>query len=232
MKVAIHQPNYFPYLGVYDKVDQADVFIFLDTVQFTSGEWQNRNRIKTANGVQWITVPVIKRFGQKIKEVKINSAIRWGKKHRQSLITNYMKAPYFEDLFYKDGMKFFFECNWPSLVSLNVNTSCFIIQMIFSLKTELLVASEMNVGDFDNPDDRIISLVKEVGGNTYISGANGINYMDLKKYEKAGIEVEFQKFTCPEYSQLYGEFEPNLSILDILFNHGKDGMKIIRSSRK
>jgi hypothetical protein len=103
--------------------------------------------------------------------------------------------------------------------------------MVLGIRTQLVLASELGLDEAEDPDDRIIDIVLEVGGDTYLSGVHGSNYMDLNKYKEAGIEVEFQKFICPEYKQLYDGFVPNLSILDLLFNHGKESIDIIRSGR-
>ncbi|QTA79487.1 WbqC-like domain-containing protein [Desulfonema limicola] len=96
MTAAVHQPQYLPWLGYFDKMDKADVFCYLDNVQFKKNEWQNRNRIKTSKGWQWITMPVCYRFPQKINEVEINNNVKWQRKHLQALITNYSKSPFFE----------------------------------------------------------------------------------------------------------------------------------------
>jgi len=95
---AIHQPQYLPWLGYFDKIDRADVFVLLDTVQYKKNEWQNRNRIKTATGAQWLTVPVCYHYPELIKDVTINNRERWAHKHQQALRTNYAKAPYWEYL--------------------------------------------------------------------------------------------------------------------------------------
>ena len=95
--VTIHQPQYLPWIGYFDKINQVDAFCFLDNVQFKKNEWQNRNRIKTAQGWQWLTVPVKHRFPQTIEEVEINDTVNWRRKHLQALATNYKKTPYFDE---------------------------------------------------------------------------------------------------------------------------------------
>ena len=118
MIVAIHQPQFFPWLGYFDKMRRADVFCHLDNVQYKKNEWQNRNRIKTASGMQWLTVPVKYHFPQKINEVKINNAVNWKHKHLQSLITNYRRAPFFDE--YVDFFNEMYSNNWESLAELNM----------------------------------------------------------------------------------------------------------------
>ena len=97
MIVSIHQPQYLPWLGYFDKIERSDAFVFLDNVQFKKNEWQNRNKVKTDQRWQWLTIPVIHKFGQKINEVKINNTVRWGKKHLTALLNHYSKAPFFKE---------------------------------------------------------------------------------------------------------------------------------------
>jgi len=99
MIITIHQPQYLPWLGYFDKARQADVFILLDDVQFKKNEWQNRNRIRTAQGWQWLTVPVLHDFGAKINGIKINNKISWRANHQKAIELNYGKAPYFKEYF-------------------------------------------------------------------------------------------------------------------------------------
>ena len=119
MIIAVHQPQYLPWLGYFDKIDRADVFVLLDNVQFKKNEWQNRNRIKTAQGPQWLTVPVLYRFPQLICEVGINTKERWQHKQRQTILSNYRKAPFwsllepfFEEIFAKE---------WQTIAELNIH---------------------------------------------------------------------------------------------------------------
>ena len=119
MIAAIHQPQYMPWLGYMNKIAGSDVFVLLDTVQYKKNEWQNRNRIKTATGFQWITTPVCYHYPEKIMEVKINNMVRWRAKHSASLVTNYNKAPYFQT--YADFFKEIFSKKWELLVDLNIH---------------------------------------------------------------------------------------------------------------
>lgn len=231
MKVAIHQPQYMCYPGVIDKIDQVDEFIFLDTVQFEKNEWQNRNRIKSHDGPQWLTVPVLMkgRSKQRIIDVTIDPHVNWRKKHLNALKTNYIKAPHYEEVMelISEGLYSF---NWQLLSTMSCASTEIILEYL-GVDTELYVASSLII-DEDDPDDRIINLVRLIGGDTYLAGVGGKDYMNLAKYEAKGIKVEFQDFHCPEYPQLYGEFVPNLSILDMLFNCGTDAIMEIREARK
>jgi hypothetical protein len=227
MIIAVHQPQYLPWIGYFHKIDQADVFVLLDTVQFKKNEWQNRNKIKTAQGWQWLTVPVLYRYPQLIQEVPINNKAPWQRKHRQAIISNYKKAPHYELLepFFEE----IFSSSWEIISQLNIEVVRRLAK-ILGIDTPLHVASEL--GAFpEDPDERLIAIAQHFGAETYLAGAGGRNYMDLKKYEKAGIAVIFQDFTHPVYDQLFGEFEPFMSVIDLIFNHGDESLKILRGDR-
>lgn len=230
MKVAVHQPQYMPYIGVIDKIDQADTFVFLDTVQFEKNEWQNRNRIKSATGFQWLTVPVLIRnkSKQKIMEVQINKTVRWRKKHKQSLRSNYSKAPYYK--WVMELLDPVYNMNWNFLAALNISITTVIVDAL-GINTGLVDASSLQVPE-SHPDERLIAIVRRLGGDTYLAGVGGKGYMDLDRYEKKGVKVEFQNFTCPKYNQLYNTFVSDLSVLDLLFNHGPESIDIIRRNRE
>lgn len=224
MIVAVHQPQYLPWLGYFDKIDRSDVFVLLDTVQFKKNEWQNRNKIKTAHGWQWITVPVLHRYPQLIKDVEINNKERWQHIHRQALLTNYRKAPYWS--FLHEFCETIFTTQWSTIAELNI----FVVKKlkeILGITTPIYVASEL--GEFpEDPDERLIAITKFFGGDTYLAGSGGKNYMDIQKYISNRITVVFQNFTHPEYNQLFGDFIPFMSVVDLIFNHGNDSLNIIR----
>ncbi len=224
MIIAVHQPQYMPWLGYFDKIDKADVFVLLDTVQFKKNEWQNRNKIKTARGWQWLTAPVLYKFPEKIDEVAINNNGKWQDVHRKSLKTNYSKSLHFNHII--KLLDKVFSAEWDRIASLNI----FIVKeliRILGITTPIYVASELS--EFpDDPDDRLIAISKYFNGTTYLAGGGGKVYMKLEKYEKAGIRVRFQEFHHPVYPQLFGAFEPAMSVLDLLFNCGTDSLSILR----
>ena len=216
MIAAVHQPQYLPWLGYFDKIDKADLFCFLDNVQYKKNEWQNRNRIKTARGWQWLTVPVHYRFPQKINTVRINQQTNWQKKHLQALIINYCKAPFFDSF-----INFFEQAyakEWERLTDINIYLVQQILEMLGLEKKTLVNASELQLSD--DPTDRLIDICRILGCDTYLSGRNGVNYMDLERFKKNGVRVVVQDFSHPRYPQLYGDFQSHLSILDLLFNCG------------
>ena len=205
---------------------QADVFCYLDNVQYKKNEWQNRNRIKTAQKWQWLTVPVCYRFPQKITEVEINNRHKWKKKHLQALVTNYSKAPFFDNYF--SALAECYARDWKWLSELNV----FLIELIRSFlglqQKPTVLASSLALRN--DPTDRLIDICKAVGADTYLSGQDGASYMDLDRFEANDIQIIFQKFNHPVYPQLYDEFQSHLSVIDLLFNCGPQSLEIIRKA--
>jgi len=226
--IAVHQPQYLPWLGYFDKMRIADAFCYLDNVQYKKNEWQNRNRIKTARKWQWVTVPVHYRFPEKLNDVKINNTEKWRKKHLQALITNYSRAP-----FYRDFFPIFDEAlnrDWDSLAELNIHLTEQ-IRIALNLHCKPAVrASELSLRE--DPTERIIDICLELGGDSYLSGRDGAKYMQLERFAQSGIEVVFQDFNHPAYPQQFGDFQSDLSIVDLLFNCGPESMEIIQAANK
>jgi hypothetical protein len=224
MIVAVHQPQYLPWLGYFDKMARADAFVLLDTVQYKKNEWQNRNRIKTAQGPQWLTVPVLYKFPQKIQEVEINNRERWQHKQRQALLSNYRKAPFWDLLapFWGEVL----DRPWEGLADLNL----FVVRSLAALlgiETPLYVSSELPPFP-EEPDERLAAMTTFLGGDIYLAGSGGHDYMTLETYQRAGVEVVFQSYTHPVYRQFYGEFTPCLSVVDLLYHHGPESLAILR----
>lgn len=224
MIVTIHQPQYMSWLGYFDKMDKADVFVFLDTVQFKKNEFQNRNKIKGPEGGQWITVPVHHNYGQKIRDVTINNTVKWRKKHMMSLISCYKRAPFFDR--YIEKFEALLSRSWEGLSRLNIEC----VKLIASiLDIEVKFITAFDLGDItEDRDLRLVEIVKSVGGDIYLAGSAGRDYMDLEVYERAGVCVEFQEFSHPEYPQLFGKFLPNLSVVDLIFNTGERSLEYLR----
>jgi hypothetical protein len=224
MIVAVHQPQYLPWLGYFDKIDKADIFVLLDTVQFKKNEWQNRNKIKTAQGWQWLTVPVMYKYPQLVNEVTINNKVNWQHKHRQALLSNYKRAPYFDMV--EKILGEILSSSWEYISQLNMEAVKRLVTML-GIDTPLYIASEL--GEFpQDPDERLVALTKHFGAGTYLAGMGGRGYMNLDTYSRNGIKVIFQDFKHPVYQQLFGEFEPFMSVIDLIFNHGDKSLTILR----
>jgi hypothetical protein len=221
--VAVHQPQYLPWVGYFDKMRRADVFCYLNDVQYKKNEWQNRNRIKTAQDWQWLTVPVRYRFPEKINEVQINNTTNWCKKHLQALITNYSRAPYFkayisifEDIFSKE---------WELISELNIHLIERLRETLQLQEKTTIISSEFNLRE--EPTDRLIDICKSLGADTYLAGQGAAGYMNVARFEENGLKVITQDVKHPVYPQLFKDFQSHLSIVDLLFNCGPESLKII-----
>lgn len=229
MIVAIHQPQYLPWLGYFDKIDMADAFCYLDTVQFKKNEWQNRNRIKTAESWQWLTVPVQFSFPERIDSVGVEPGGKWKKKHLNALVTNYAKAPFFGDhLPFFEG---YYNKDWDRLSELNICGIEYLKDQMGLKGKKSVRASEMGEMS-DDPTDRLIDICKALGGDTYLSGQDGARYMNLERFRERGVRVIFQDFHHPTYPQRFSDFISHLSALDLLFNWGPESLGILRGQRK
>ena len=228
MIVAIHQPQYLPWLGFFDKMDQAGSFVLLDNVQYKRREWQNRNRIKTAQGVQWLTVPVSGEYLACIDAVAVEEGENWRHKHWETLRRNYHRAPCWEgacaslESLYAARRDLLSEVNGASIAWLREQ---------LGIVTPLHWASQM-AGLSEDPTGRLVDICRALGASAYLSGVDGAKYMDLGQFASAGIEVIFQHYEHPAYPQLFGEFASHLSALDLVLNCGPQSLEILRSGRR
>jgi hypothetical protein len=228
MKVAIHQPECFPWLGFFHKIYLADIFVFLDTVQFEKNNFQNRNKIKIGKEGSWLTLPVYDHpLNTLIKDIKINwSDTKLIKKHLLTLKQNYSKSPYFEDVFlfleqlYNEEVEF--------LADFNIRFIIFMMERL-GIKTKTVRASELDLsGKAQGGTEVTLEICKKLGAQTYISGSGAKVYLDTDLYKKDRINVYFQEFHHPIYEQpRRGDFVSHLSILDLYFNHGPKSLEII-----
>jgi hypothetical protein len=226
MRVTIHQPQFLPWLGYLDKIDQADLFIMLDTVQFKKNEWQNRNRVRTAKGWQWLTVPVLQHFGQRIDEVLINPTATWKAQHLRALDMHYARAPYRDR--YLAQLRELYSTPWNKLSDLNKATVQWLLEA-YGISTP--VHSAADYAARDEPTDRLIDLCRAVGAKQYLAGPGADRYMDKTRFEYSGVRLEIQVFQHPIYRQVYEPFEPNLSALDLLLMQGPDALATLRQTR-
>jgi hypothetical protein len=216
MIVAIHQPNFLPWLGFFHKMISADVFILLDNVPFSKNSFQNRVKIKSPQGDQWLTVPVLTkgRSDQLTCDVLINNHIRWQKKHLAALRTNYQRAPCYEQVL--DWLGSLYDGSATHLACFNIS----LIEAVryqLGLSRKVVLASSLHVGD-SSGSQLLLDLVRIVGGDVYLSGISGRDYLELALFNRAGVKVQFQHFQHPIYPQVYRDFIPGLSIIDLLMN--------------
>jgi hypothetical protein len=228
MIAVIMQPTYLSWIGYFDLMDTADVFVLLDTVQFEKQAWQQRNRIKTAEGQSlWLTVPVIQNLGQKMADVKINNAIPWRRKHWGTIEQYYKRAAYWK--LYSDGLAAIYSQSWENLLDLNLTMINFLKEQ-FGIKTELVSASTIPVSG--EKVRLVTNICHYLKADVYLSPVRAADYIEKDNIFKAeGISLIYHQYEHPVYAQLYGGFMPFMSSIDLLFNEGPNNLNIIRSGR-
>lgn len=218
-KVAILQSDYIPWKGYFDIINSVDEFILYDDMQYTRRDWRNRNQIKTANGMQWITIPVDTKgkYYQKINETRV-SGHKWEREHMRAIQLAYAHAPYFsqympllESLYAKtEKMDYLTDIN-----RLFIESIC----RELGIRTKITLSSDYEL--VDGKTERLAELVKSAGGSWYLSGPAAKDYIVDEVFEKAGVELHYMSYEgYPEYPQLHGEFTHNVTILDLLFMTG------------
>ncbi len=229
MICTVHQPNYLPYIGFFEKANQADVFVIYDTTQFKKNDWQNRNRICIKNSWQWISAPVIHNFGQKINEVKIDLTKKPLKKNWFSLRSVYGGAPHFKE--YSAIFEEIYSKDYIYIADLNLDLIQAIAN-ILGLKTKFVRNSDMPPIDTFSTQ-ALVDICKNVKADTYISGSEGKNYLQMELFEEAKIKVRFQSFKHPVYKQFNSEvFQPYMSVLDLIFNCGSESLRILSEGQE
>jgi hypothetical protein len=229
MILAVHQPQYIPWLGYFDKIAKSDCFVFLDQVQYKPREFQNRNKIRTKDGWLWLSVPIIsKGLGrQRICDVSIDNEFPWQKKHLKSLKFWYAKAEFLNDyLAFFEGV---YSRRWERLADLNVYIINYILKQL-SITKPIFFESQLNIAN--KGTDRIIEICKKLKADTYFSGIGGKKYLEEDKFTKTDIKLIYQDFIHPKYHQQFmsnnHDFIPFMSILDLLFNEGPRSREILK----
>lgn len=240
MKAVIVQPFYLPWIGYFGMIDEADIFVFADNLQFLKKSWQRRNKIKTTNNTsKWISVPVTGKYKQNINEVAINNAaeykekgkmVDWKGNHWDLIAASYSKAPYFDD--YKEDIKEIFNRDWELLSDLDIYATEKISELL-GLKVPDFIKSS----DLDDAQgikvDYILNVCNEIGADAYISGPAAKDYIDNKEFQKfknKNVDLYWFEFSHPVYPQIGTDFIPYLSAIDLLFNTGEKSGDYIRKS--
>ncbi len=225
MKIGILQPGYLPWLGFFEQLYQSDVFVIYDDVQYDKQGWRNRNRIKTANGIQWLTVPILFKLREapRVCDVTIARNVQWRKKHLRSLHLNYAKAPYYKK--YIDIFEEIYSREWVYLAELDIYCISQLAWCLGINEKPVIRSSSLNIqGD---TLERLVRVCQHFEADIFYEGAAGRNYIDTHYFAKQGITVQYQNYHHPVYNQLYGEFVPYLSVIDLLFNHGDESLSIL-----
>ncbi|CUR50983.1 WbqC-like family protein [Nitrosotalea devaniterrae] len=225
-KVIIRQPGYLPYLGYFKKIQTCDVFVHLDDVLYSTGGGDNKNKIRTFQGTKILPVPISKPHDIKFNEIKIANDMDWREKHRNSIKENYKVAPFFDR--YWNSIENILSKEWKKLIDLNLEFIKYFCSVL-NLTTKTVRSSELDTKS--TKSTKLLEICQKLGATCYISGEIGKNYLDVKLFENAGIEVIFEKFEHPIYRQIHGEFIPYLSIIDVLFNEGDNTKTILANSK-
>lgn len=232
MRVAISQPTYLPWLGYFDLIDQVDGFVALDNVQFAKQSWQQRNRIKTAAGLQWLTVPVEfrGRLGQQIREVQIRET-GFCEDHLRAVELAYRRSPFFDDYYPALAAHLHVVRAGSLLLDLNWGLLQWLLETL-GITTRLFVASQLPVTG--KRTELLAAMCRHLGADTYVSplGASVYLLSELEIMVQAGVGVFFQNYVHPEYRQMFPPFIPYASVLDLLFNEGPRALEILRSGRR
>jgi len=222
--VAIHQPNYMPWIGYFDKIAKSDVFVIIDHVQFVKGHIINRNKIKNDKGeAVWLTTPVKLSKGsfQKINEIEIDYSQNWQLKQVNLIKAFYIKAKYFDS--YIDEVIDLLKTKYENIAKLNIKIIKYFCEQL-GIKTPIYIASELEQ-DFGEKNWLNINICKYFQADLYLSGEGARKYNDKKLFQENGIELIYQTFVHPEYPQCSGGFLPNLSSFDLLLNYGPESKK-------
>jgi len=226
--IAVVQSSYIPWKGYFDLIAAVDEFILLDDVQYTAQNWRNRNRIKTPHGVIWLTVPVKHVWlKQHIKDVRIDGSY-WARKHWKSLNANYARTPYF-DLYAPWLESLYLEHSYTMLSDMN---RAFIISICdkLGIHTPIRCSTEFDLPY--EPNARLIALCEHTQADVYVSGPAAREYLDVDRFKSQQKSVRWFDYSgYPCYSQKWGDFDHNVSILDLLFNCGPDAPDFMKNVR-
>lgn len=231
-KLAIIQSSYIPWKGYFDIINEVDIFVFLEDVQFTKQDWRNRNKIKMKDGAKWATVPVKEskhHLRQKIYEVKINNTINWQRKHYESLKVNYSKAKYFKD--YREMTEdLYFRKNWDFLSEMNIYMTKILCE---ALGINTLFYNSKDYDFSGKRTDKLVNICKYFSADYYLSGPSAKDYIDDDKFKEAGIALAYKDYSqYPEYPQLYPPFDHHVTVFDLIFNCGPEAPFYIWGWRK
>lgn len=225
LTVGIIQSNYLPWRGYFDFIASVDLFIVYDDVQYTQSDWRNRNKIKTAQGTKWITVPVsYGKTAQLICDSRIDDRKNWHEDHLNIIKSHYQKAPFLPDVLTLLGPQR--DSSELTISQLNVRLLKSICTYL-GIKTPFLKSSDLNVQGYRT--DRLVEILQKVNATAYLSGAAADSYLEKEKFREAGISLHYKDYTYQPYPQLWGDFEGGVSIIDLIANCGPDSARLIRS---
>ncbi len=225
MRVGIIQSNYIPWRGYFDFIASVDLFIFHDDLQYTKGDWRNRNKIKTKDGLKWLSVPVnYTHTAQLICDTTIDYSQKWWCDHLNQFRENLLLAPYYKDVLA------ILENNLPHKFKTISELNTALIKDICSylqINTPLAMSSEFSPKG--SKSERLISILRNAAATTYVSGPAAEGYIEKELFKKSGMRIEYKSYDYPEYPQQYGAFTPAVSVLDLIANCGERSVQLIKS---
>lgn len=224
--VAIHQPNFFPWLGYFDKVRRADIFVVLDNVQQqkTGGTWSNRVRLNVGGAARWVTAPMVRNYHgtRQVREIRFDDSAPWRDKLVRTLESAYGRAAHFAE-----GMALarpLILKAEPCMAAYNLNALRTLAATLIDPQKQIVLASELDA--MGSATDLLVALVRAVGGDAYLSGGGADGYQEPEKFERAGMRLVYQDFKHPTYPQQGAStFVPGLSVLDAIMNVGTAGTR-------
>ena len=230
MRIGILQPGYLPWLGFFEQLERVDRFVVLDDVQYDKGGWRNRNRVKTTQGVRWLTVPVRVSHAQppRVADVEIDNRTDWRRKHLETLRQSYARAP-FADRY----LPLFEEAcarEWRLLVDLDLHFIAAIAAALGIDTAKIVRSSALGLGGWR--EERLLAICASLGADRFYEGAAGRDYIGVARFAAAGVRVEFQDYHHPVYPQQHGAFVSHLSAVDLLLNCGPESLAILLGERK
>lgn len=222
MIIFVHQPEYMPWLGFFDKLARCDTYVIYDDAQFQHGSFHNRNKIRNLKGWEWLTVPIVHGYPQTINKVRIAGS-QWKNKHLNALIRRYGKAPYFEE--YYPLIKEALEFNHELLIGLDLHLINIIAELL-SIKVNFVRSSEFPYCGKEK-NEKLVSMCQFLAADTYLCGSGGQSYIDESVFSQANIKIQWHSYEHPIYKQSHEGFQPYMSIVDLLFNLGATEAKKI-----
>jgi len=223
MKTVIMQPNYMPWIGYMNLMKQADVFVVYDDVQYTKNDWRNRNKIKTPNGSMWLTIPICKLKGTMIKDARVNDRFNWRDLHLKALRMNYARSTYFDEIYLI--IETVLKSHLEHLYLINMEIISQLCKYL-EIKTRIEYSSGIGFNKLKKTD-RLVEICKKLKTTEYLSPNKSAEYIEPEKFEAAGINLLWHNYQHPKYQQLWGKFVEYLSVVDLLFNHGKKSRELI-----
>lgn len=223
--ICIRQPGYLPNIGFFQKLLVCDEFVYLDDTGYGSERWDNRNKIRDDREFMFLTVPIVRKTKNVLNQILIANNENWQKKHLRGIDLNYSKTPYFEK--YWPSLKLILEKKWEKLFELNLELINWINQEL-DINTKTIISSKLKINETGNI--KLLKICEKLNATTYLSGKMGKNYLDESEFMKKNIHISYDNFEHPKYNQIHGDFIPNMSIIDLMFNEGEKAKKILEKS--